>query len=115
MESPDCIFCKIARGEIPARLLHQDERLVAFDDIDPAAPVHFLVVPREHIPTLDDATEEHLVLLGHMLWTAARLAREKGIAADGYRQVINCREVGGQVVPHLHLHVLGGRPMRRMG
>lgn len=115
MEQSDCIFCKIARGEIPAKLLYEDERIVVFDDINPAAPVHFLVVPREHIPTLDDASEAHAPLLGHMLWTAARLAREKGVAEGGYRQVINCREAGGQVVPHLHLHILGGRPMRRMG
>jgi histidine triad (HIT) family protein len=115
MTRTDCIFCKIAQGEIPARVIHEDELVVAFDDINPAAPVHFLVIPREHVATLDDIVEGHAPLLGHMLWTAARLAREKGVAAEGYRQVINCREAGGQVVPHLHLHILGGRPMRRMG
>ncbi|HUT78472.1 MAG TPA: histidine triad nucleotide-binding protein [Polyangia bacterium] len=115
MEQKDCIFCKIAKGEIPARVIHEDDLVVAFDDINPVAPVHFLVVPREHVATLDDAAEGHALLLGHMLWTAARLAREKGVAEGGYRQVINCREAGGQVVPHLHLHILGGRQMRRMG
>jgi len=115
MERDDCIFCKIARGEIPSRMLHQDDRVVAFDDVNPAAPVHFLVIPREHIDTLDDAREEHAALLGHMLFVGAKLARERGVADDGYRQVINCRANGGQVVFHLHLHILGGRPMRRMG
>ena len=115
MAETDCIFCKIARGEIPAKKLFEDDDLVAFDDINPAAPVHFLVIPKRHIETLDDVTAEHGPLLGKMLVTAARLAREKGVGDAGYRQVINCRKAAGQVVFHLHAHVLGGRDMRLMG
>jgi len=115
MGETDCIFCKIARGEIPAKKLFEDDDLVAFDDINPAAPVHFLVIPKRHVETLDDVTAEHGPLLGRMLVAAARLAREKGVSEAGYRQVINCRKAAGQVVFHLHLHVLGGRDMRLMG
>ncbi|MFO8072281.1 MAG: histidine triad nucleotide-binding protein [Polyangia bacterium] len=115
MKDENCIFCKIAGGEVPAEKLYEDERVVAFEDVRPAAPVHFLVIPREHIATLDDAGPEHSELLGHMLVTAARIAREKGVADDGYRQVVNCRKHGGQIVFHLHMHVLGGKQLRRMG
>jgi histidine triad (HIT) family protein len=113
--STDCIFCKIASGEVPAAKLYEDEDIVAFDDVNPQAPVHFLVVPKEHIPTLNDTNEERHLLLGKMLVQAARLAREKGIDEKGYRQIINCNADGGQLVFHLHLHILGGRPMRLMG
>ena len=95
--------------------LFEDEDVIAFDDINPAAPVHFLVIPKIHIATLDDVSEAHTPLLGKMLSVASRLAREKGVGATGYRQVINCRKAAGQVVFHLHLHVLGGRDMRLMG
>jgi histidine triad (HIT) family protein len=115
MADTDCIFCKIARGEIPSKKLFEDEDLVAFDDIHPAAPVHFLIVPKQHIETLDDVNEHHQALLGKLLVTAARLARTKGVSEAGYRQVINCRKAAGQVVYHLHVHVLGGRDMRMMG
>ncbi len=115
MGETDCIFCKIARGEIPAKKLFEDDDVVAFDDIHPAAPVHFLVIPKRHVETLDDVDEGHQMLLGKMLVTAARLAREKGVSEAGYRQVINCRKAAGQVVYHLHAHVLGGRDMRLMG
>ena len=115
MTETSCIFCKIARGEIPAEVLYEDDRVIAFDDINPQAPVHFLVIPKAHLETLDDATDEHRDLLGHLLVTAVRLAREKGVAESGYRQVINCRADGGQEVFHLHLHVLGGARLRRMG
>jgi len=115
MGETDCVFCKIARGEIPSKKLFEDDDVVAFDDIHPAAPVHFLVIPKRHVETLDDVDEGHQMLLGRMLVTAARLAREKGVSEAGYRQVINCRKAAGQVVFHLHLHVLGGRDMRRMG
>jgi histidine triad (HIT) family protein len=115
MADTDCIFCKIARGEIPSNKLFEDEDLVVFDDIHPAAPVHFLIVPKQHIETLDDVNEQHQALLGKLLITAARLARAKGVSEAGYRQVINCRKAAGQVVYHLHVHVLGGRDMRLMG
>jgi histidine triad (HIT) family protein len=112
MGENDCIFCKIARGEIPSRKLFEDADLIAFDDINPAAPVHFLVIPKRHLETLDDVDA---ALLGKMLALGSRMAKEKGVGASGYRAVINCRKAAGQVVYHLHLHVLGGRDMRAMG
>ena len=115
MAGDDCIFCKIANGAIPAKKLVEDEEMVAFDDINPQAPVHFLVVPKAHIPTFDDLSPKHAELVGRMMVRAAELAREKGIATSGYRQVINCRGHGGQEVPHLHIHIMGGRQMGKMG
>ncbi|MCK9462154.1 MAG: histidine triad nucleotide-binding protein [Proteobacteria bacterium] len=115
MGEVDCVFCKIVSGAIPAKKLYEDDAVVAFDDAHPAAPIHFLVIPKIHVDTLDDVGKEHAPLLGRMLVVAARLAREKGVGATGYRQVINCRKAAGQVVYHLHAHVLGGRDMRRMG
>lgn len=115
MTQQDCIFCKIASGEIPAKKILETDEIVAFDDINPQAPVHFLVIPKKHIPTLDDLTPQDASLVGKMLYEASKIANEKGIAGDGYRQVINCREAGGQIVHHLHLHILGGRQMSRMG
>jgi histidine triad (HIT) family protein len=106
----DCIFCKIAAGEIPVPLLHQDEQVAAFTDIHPQAPVHFLVIPREHVQSLAHTAHEHAVLLGHLLAVAADLARKQGLE-NGYRTVINSGADGGQTVDHLHVHVLGGRPM----
>lgn len=111
----DCIFCKIARGELSSDKIYEDDEILAFNDIQPAAPVHFLVIPKVHISTLDDVNAEHEALLGKMLRIASELAREKGVADEGYRQVINCRGAGGQVVFHLHLHILGGRQLKRMG
>lgn len=105
----DCIFCRIQRGEIPAQLLHQDERLVAFRDIAPQAPTHVLVIPREHIPTLNDLDPRHAALVGEMHLLAAELARSEGIAEQGYRVLFNCGRDGGQAVYHIHLHLLGGR------
>lgn len=113
--SDDCIFCKIVNGEIPCTKLYEDEELLAFEDIHPIAPTHFLVIPKEHIPTLDDVEDRHAKTLGRMLVIASRLAQEKGVGATGYRQIINCRESAGQVVYHLHLHVVGGRKMDKMG
>jgi histidine triad (HIT) family protein len=115
MASDDCIFCKITKGEIPAKKIYEDDEILAFDDINPQAPVHFLVIPKAHIPTLDDLNEEDSKIVGAMILRAAEIAREKGVSGGGYRQVINCREAAGQVVFHLHLHILGGRPMRKMG
>ena len=106
------IFGKIARGEIPADLVYEDQDLVVFRDISPQAPVHLLIIPRKPIPSLNDAGPEDAELLGKLLLAAARVAREAGIAERGYRTVINCNAAAGQTVFHLHLHVLGGRPLQ---
>jgi histidine triad (HIT) family protein len=108
----DTIFGKIASGEIPADLVYKDEDVVAFRDISPQAPTHLLVIPRKPIPTLDAAGPEDAELLGKLLLVAAQVAREAGLAERGYRTVINCNAEAGQTVFHLHLHVLGGRPMQ---
>ena len=105
----NCIFCKIVSGEIPSEILYQDEEVIAFHDIQPAAPTHLLVIPRRHIPSLAHLTEADASLIGHMVKIANQLAREKDIAGSGYRLVINCGEQGGQIVPHLHMHLLGGK------
>ena len=104
-----CLFCKIADGSIPSTAVYQDEQCFAFTDIHPQSPVHVLIIPREHIASLDSTSAEHRELLGHLLGTAAAIARDKGLGA-GYRIVINTGEDGGQTVDHLHLHLLGGRP-----
>ena len=107
-----CLFCDIAAGRPGAELIHEDERVVAFRDIAPQAPVHLLVIPREHITSLAQAEEEDEGLLGHMLLVGARLAREHGVAEQGFRSVINTNRAAGQTVFHLHLHILGGRSMK---
>ena len=105
--SNDCLFCKIVRGEIPSRKLYEDDEVVAFHDINPVAPVHFMLVPRLHLVSLFEAEEAHAALLGRMLLLAARLAREQGLE-NGFRTVINSGKGGGQEVFHLHIHVIGG-------
>jgi histidine triad (HIT) family protein len=105
----DCLFCRIVAGDIPAALIHQDDDLVAFTDIQPQAPLHVLIVPRRHIPTVNDVTAEDEVLVGRMLRTAAAIAQAHGYAARGYRTVFNCNADAGQTVFHLHLHLLAGR------
>ncbi len=107
----DCIFCQIATGKIPSQLLYQDEEVIAFDDINPKAPTHLLIVPRKHIPSLAHLSEAESPLVGHMTRVANKLAREAGVAENGYRLVINTGREGGQLVPHLHMHLLGGRQM----
>lgn len=104
------LFQRIADGEIPATFLHQDEHCVAFRDIDPKAPTHVLVVPRKPIPRLGEATAEDQALLGHLLLTAAKVARDLGLA-QGFRIVVNHGRDGGESVPHLHVHLLGGRAL----
>ena len=104
----DNIFLKIVEKKIPARIIHEDELCLAFHDINPQAPVHVLIIPRKVIPTHADIKVEDRELLGHLHWVAAQLADKLGIS-DGYRLVINCKERAGQTVPHLHLHLLGGR------
>ena len=111
MSATDCLFCKVASGEIPATLVHEDERLVAFRDISPQAPVHILVLPREHVASLDAAGDDQAGVLGDMLIVARDLARSEGIAEDGYRTVLNVGADGGQTVHHIHLHLIGGRAL----
>jgi histidine triad (HIT) family protein len=108
--SPDCLFCRIVRGEIPATLVAETEDCVAFRDINPQAPVHVLVIPRRHVPSLDALTDPEL--LGKVGLFAAEIARREGVAASGYRAVINTGEDAGQSVAHLHLHLLGGRKLK---
>lgn len=105
--SADCIFCRIVRGEIPAKKLHEDEDLLAFHDVRPQAPVHFLIIPKEHVATLYDAGMAQHRALGKMLVLVGELARQAG-AADGFRTIINTGRVGHQEVYHVHMHVLGG-------
>jgi histidine triad (HIT) family protein len=107
--SDNCIFCKIIAGEIPSKKVYEDDVCVAFNDISPQAPTHILVIPREHFASLDAAEKSHKEMLGHLLLTAAELARENGFAEKGYRVVINTNDDGGQTVFHLHVHLLGGR------
>src|SRR6185437_2238737 len=108
------LFERIIAGELPADFLYRDDRVVAFRDIHPRAPTHLLVVPIRPIPTSNDVADADEALLGHMLVVAARLAKEQGIAEDGYRLIINCNRHGGQEVYHLHLHLLGGKPLGPM-
>ena len=110
----DTIFSRIIRREIPAQILHQDELVTAFRDIDPKAPTHVLIVPNELIPTVADVTPEHEPALGRMFTVARRIAEQEGIAEDGYRLIVNCRAHGGQEVDHVHMHLVGGRPLGRM-
>ncbi len=107
-----CVFCDIAAGRVPAEILYQDEEIIAFPDIHPASPTHLLIVPRKHIPSLAHLSDAETSLIGHMAGVANRLARERGIAERGYRLVINSGPEGGQVVPHLHMHLLGGRALK---
>ena len=107
----DCIFCRIVAGKIPSDILYQDEEVVAFRDINPQAPVHLLVIPKKHITYLADLNEKGAPLVGHMVSVANQLAKGEGVSESGYRLVINCGQQGGQLVPHLHLHILGGRQL----
>ena len=113
--SQDCIFCKIVAGEMGDPPLYQDEDVTAFRDIHPQAPTHILIVPNKHLGRLDEAAEEDRAVLGKLLLTAAKLAQMEGIAETGYRLIINNGSQAGQVVFHLHLHLMGGRNMRAMG
>jgi histidine triad (HIT) family protein len=105
----DCIFCKIGRKEIPSRIAYEDRQVVAFEDVNPQAPTHTLIIPKEHFATLNDISQQEETLLGHMMMVATRLAKEKGLQEEGYRCVFNCMEGAGQSVFHIHLHLLGGR------
>ncbi|MBD3184447.1 HIT domain-containing protein [Candidatus Poribacteria bacterium] len=105
----DCIFCKIAEGEIPAKIVFQDNHVVAFEDINPQAPVHVIIIPRKHIPTISDLTEDDQELVGYMHLVANKIAAKNGLTEDGFRLVTNCKKASGQEVFHIHTHFLGGR------
>lgn len=105
----NCLFCKIIEGEIPSKIVYEDDVCIAFEDIHPQAPTHVLIIPHEHIGSLAEADESHKDTLGHLLLTAAEIARDEGFAERGFRTVINTNEQGGQTVFHLHVHLLGGR------
>jgi histidine triad (HIT) family protein len=108
--SADCLFCKIAAGKIPVARVHEDELCLCFADINPQAPTHLLIIPKEHVASQAHAEQQHAALLGHLMATAAAIARQRKLER-GYRVVINTGSDGGQTVDHLHLHLLGGRPM----
>ena len=105
----DCVFCQIVAGEIPSDTLYQDEEVIAFCDIHPVASTHVLIIPKRHVPSLTQLSEEDFPLIGHMVGVANQLAKREGVSESGYRLVINCGEQAGQIVPHLHLHLIGGR------
>ncbi|MGR9051387.1 MAG: histidine triad nucleotide-binding protein [Gammaproteobacteria bacterium] len=106
----DCLFCKMVAGTITPDVVYEDEKVLAFKDIDPKAPVHLLIIPKTHVATLNDLEDPSLA--GHLLLKVAELARQQGLSENGYRTVVNCNEHGGQAVFHLHLHLLGGRQMQ---
>lgn len=107
----DCLFCKMVAGEIKPAVVYENDQVLAFRDIRPQAPVHVLIIPKRHIPTLDDLSLDDLAIAGELLLAASQIAQREGLSEDGYRTVINCRAHGGQEVYHLHLHLLGGRRM----
>lgn len=109
----DCLFCKISSGQM-GTLIYEDDKTAAFFDIDPKAPIHILIVPKKHIASLNEAGPEDENILGHLLWVAAFLATEQGISDSGYRVIINTGPDSGQEVFHIHLHLLGGKPLGRM-
>lgn len=113
--SDDCLFCKIVAGDIPGDIVYQDELVIAFKDINPQAPVHILIVPKRHVTTLNDLTEDDQSLVGYLILTAKRLAAEQGINESGYRIIMNCNQEGGQTVYHIHMHLMGGRQLTHLG
>ena len=112
MSDPDCLFCKIVAGEIPSAMVHETEDVVAFDDIQPQAPTHVLIIPREHVATVNDLEPEHEAMMGKLFLAAKAIAAKRGHAEGGYRLVMNCGEGAGQSVFHLHLHLLAGRGLK---
>jgi histidine triad (HIT) family protein len=109
MSKPDCVFCRIARKEIPAKIVFENNRILAFEDLKPQAPVHILIIPKNHIERTSDLTDSSAHLIGEMVLVAKSLANEKGAGLSGYRIVLNCGSDAGQEIFHLHLHLLGGR------
>lgn len=110
----DCIFCKIINGDIPSQKVYEDELVYAFRDINPVAPVHILIIPKEHVNCANELNDGHKELIGHIILTAARIAKAEGIAEDGYRLVNNCGQNAGQTVFHIHFHLLAGEKFDRM-
>ncbi len=111
MSSADCLFCKIVAGDIPAEIIYESESAIAFRDINPQAPTHVLIIPRQHIATINDLDDGDDATVGHLFKAAKEIAAAEGFADDGYRVVMNCNEAAGQTVFHIHLHLLGGRPL----
>ena len=111
MAPADCLFCKIRDGLIPAKVIYKDDRCLAFQDINPQAPLHALVIPNKHLPTINDIEADDRELAGHLFTVAAKIAKENGYADSGYRAVMNCNRNAGQTVFHIHLHVLAGREL----
>lgn len=107
----ECVFCQIVAGKLPSDIVYQDEEVIAFHDINPQSPTHMLIIPKKHISSLAELAEGETSLMGHMVNIANQLAKREGVAQSGYRLVVNCGQEGGQLVPHLHLHLLGGRQL----
>lgn len=108
----DCIFCKIVKGEIPAKKVYEDDKVIAFNDISPQSPIHILVIPKNHISSANDINNENKEIIGHIFSVISNIAKSEGIADKGYRIVNNCGEDGGQTVSHIHFHILGGRQLQ---
>ena len=109
-----CVFCKIVDKELPAKVVYEDDLVMAFYDINPQAPVHILIVPKEHIPTVNDLEEKHKELIGHIFLVARKIAQDMGFAENGYRILINCNRDGGQEIYHIHYHLFAGKPLGPM-
>ncbi len=107
----DCLFCKIVKGDIPTDKIFEDDKVLAFNDINAQAPTHILIIPKKHIATMNDIEDEDINIVGRLMIVAANIAKEQGFADAGYRTVMNCNQEGGQAVYHIHLHLLGGRQM----
>jgi histidine triad (HIT) family protein len=105
----DCLFCRMARGEVPVEKIAEGEHVFAIRDINPRAPIHALIIPKTHIPTVSDVTTAHIVILGHLFETATKVAEAEGVKDSGYRLAFNCGDDGGQTIYHIHMHLLGGR------
>ncbi|MBC2579247.1 histidine triad nucleotide-binding protein [Clostridium sp. DJ247] len=108
----DCIFCKIIKGQIPCEKVYEDDIVLSFKDISPAAPIHVLIIPKEHISSLNDISEENSKIIAHIFIIAKKIAKDLGLSENGYRIVTNCGEDGGQTVGHIHFHLLGGRSLK---
>lgn len=115
MDKNDCVFCKIVQGEIPSSVVFEDDTALAFLDINPAAPTHVLIIPKEHIGSVNDLDNDHENLIGHLIMISKLLAEDQGISASGYRLIINTGKDSGQIVHHLHLHLMGGSRMGPLG
>jgi histidine triad (HIT) family protein len=111
MKSADCLFCKIVAGDIPAEIIYESDSAIGFRDVNPQAPTHVLIIPREHIATINDLDAGHETIVGKLYTAAKTIAADEGLADDGYRVVMNCNEAAGQTVFHIHLHLLGGRSL----